>query len=49
MVGIEAVSGSAGAIATVGFVLGEALALYVGYGALASLVGSPLLDAVGGD
>ncbi|MFC4360523.1 hypothetical protein ACFO0N_21460 [Halobium salinum] len=42
-------SGSAEAIATIGLVLAEAIALYVGYGALSSVVGETILDAVGGD
>ncbi|WP_425499011.1 DUF7512 family protein [Halobium salinum] len=49
MLGIESMSGSAEAIATIGLVLAEAIALYVGYGALSSVVGETILDAVGGD
>jgi len=49
MLGIESLGGSAGAVATVGVVLAEAMALYVGYGALTRLVGSRALDALGGE
>jgi hypothetical protein len=48
MLGIESLSGSAQAVATVGFVLAEAIVLYVGYGALSNTVGSAVIDAVGG-
>jgi hypothetical protein len=49
MFGIESVSGSAQAVATVGLVLAEAIVLYVVYGALSSTVGSTVIDALGGD
>ena len=49
MFGIESLSGSAQAVATVGLVLAEAIALYVVYGALSSTVGSTVIDALGGD
>ncbi|WP_254538458.1 DUF7512 family protein [Halomarina litorea] len=46
---IGVLSGSTGAVTTVGLVLGEALVLYVGYGVLGGLVRGTVLDAVGGD
>lgn len=49
MFGLENLTGSAQAAATVGLVLAEAVALYVGYGALSSVAGSALIDALGGE
>ncbi|WP_440008366.1 DUF7512 family protein [Halomicrococcus sp. SG-WS-1] len=49
MFGLETLSGSARAIATVGLVFAEAIVLYVGYGVLNSILGSAVIDAVGGD
>ncbi|MBX0293304.1 DUF7512 family protein [Haloarcula nitratireducens] len=49
MFGLESLSGSAQAVATVGVVFAEALVLYVGYGALSGALGSTVLDALGGD
>ncbi|ELZ32039.1 hypothetical protein C474_07742 [Halogeometricum pallidum JCM 14848] len=49
MLGLETASGSVEAITTIGLVLVEAVVLYVGYGALSSLVGQTVLDAVGGE
>ncbi|KTG11532.1 hypothetical protein AUR64_03250 [Haloprofundus marisrubri] len=49
MVGFELFGGSMDAITTVGLVLGEAVALYVGYGVLASAVGATVLDTIGAD
>ncbi|EMA42074.1 DUF7512 family protein [Halococcus hamelinensis] len=49
MLGLEIMSGSAEAMLTMGLVLVEAIALYVGYGALTGLIGSQVLDVVGGD
>ncbi|MFC5973625.1 hypothetical protein ACFPYI_20030 [Halomarina salina] len=46
---IGVLSGSTGAVTTVGLVLGEALVLYVGYGVLDGLVRSRVLDAAGGE
>ena len=40
-------SGPAGAAATVGVVLAEAVVLYVGYGALSGIAGATILDALG--
>ncbi|WP_435130017.1 DUF7512 family protein [Halobaculum sp. D14] len=48
MFGLESMNGSVQAVATVGLVLSEAIALYVVYGALSSTVGSAVIDAVGG-
>ncbi|WP_198665756.1 MULTISPECIES: DUF7512 family protein [Haloprofundus] len=45
----ESLSGSMEAITTIGLVLGEAIALYVGYGVLSRVVGEPVLDAIGGE
>ncbi|WP_185715628.1 DUF7512 family protein [Halocatena pleomorpha] len=49
MFGLELISGSVQAIATVGLVFAEAITLYVGYGALSSTLGQVIIDAVGGD
>ena len=49
MFGFETLSGSTEAAATVGIVLVEALALYVGYGTLTGTVGSAVVRAVGGE
>ncbi|WP_430506440.1 DUF7512 family protein [Haloparvum sp. PAK95] len=49
MFGIETLSGPAQAAATVGVVFLEAIALYVGYGALTQLAASTVLDALGGE
>ncbi|ESP90125.1 DUF7512 family protein [Candidatus Halobonum tyrrellensis] len=49
MFGLETLSGSAEAAATVGVVFVEALALYVGYGAITGAVGSAVVRAVGGE
>ncbi|WP_167768374.1 DUF7512 family protein [Haloarcula amylovorans] len=49
MFGLESLSGSAQAVTTVGLVFAEAIALYVGYGALSSTLGPTVLDALGGD
>lgn len=49
MFGIETLSGSTQAAATVGLVLAEAVLLYVGYGALSSTVASRVIEAVGGE
>ncbi|WP_254546980.1 DUF7512 family protein [Halomarina pelagica] len=48
MFGLEP-STAAHAAATVGLVLAEAIALYVGYGALSSVAGSTVLERIGGD
>ncbi|MFD1635235.1 DUF7512 family protein (plasmid) [Haloplanus ruber] len=48
MFGLESMSGSAQAVATVGLVLAEAIALYAVYGVLSSTVGSAVIDAIGG-
>ncbi|WP_227356077.1 DUF7512 family protein [Haladaptatus salinisoli] len=49
MFGIESLGGSAQAAATVGAVLAEAITLYIGYGALAGVVGSNVLEALEGE
>ncbi|MFD1648054.1 DUF7512 family protein [Haloarchaeobius litoreus] len=49
MLGIESLSGNALAAALVGIVLFEALALYVGYGALESLVGGAVRRVLTGE
>ncbi|WP_435157459.1 DUF7512 family protein [Haladaptatus sp. DFWS20] len=49
MFGLETLSSSAHAVVTVGLVLTEAIALYVGYGAFSSVAGTTVLDMVGGE
>ncbi|MFB6071714.1 MAG: hypothetical protein ABEJ88_01970 [Halobacterium sp.] len=49
MFGLETLSGSAQGAATVGLVLLQAFALYVGYGALTGFAGSAVIDALGGE
>lgn len=49
MLGLESLSGSGQAIATVGLVFAEAIVLYVGYGALSNTVGSTVINTLGGD
>lgn len=49
MVGIETLSGSTQAVATVGLILSEAITLYIGYGALTRIAGSTVHEALGGD
>jgi hypothetical protein len=49
MFGLENLSGSAQAVATVGIVLAEAFALYLTYGALSNTVGTAVIDSLGGD
>ncbi|WP_336359497.1 DUF7512 family protein [Haladaptatus sp. ZSTT2] len=49
MFGIETLPATVQAAATVGFVLSEALVLYVGYGTLTSLAGPTLNETVQGD
>lgn len=49
MLGIESLSGSAQAIATVGTVFAEAITLYAGYGALTGVVGSTFLETLEGE
>ncbi|WP_425601201.1 DUF7512 family protein [Haloplanus halobius] len=48
MFGLESLSSSTQAVATVGLVLAEAIVLYVGYGALSNTVGPAVVDAIGG-
>ncbi|WP_438267725.1 DUF7512 family protein [Halorussus vallis] len=48
MFGIETLQGSARAVAQVGFVLAEAMVLYVVYGGLTSAVGDRITTAVQG-
>lgn len=48
MFGIESLHGSFGATLTIGLVLTEAIALYVGYGALTRTVGSRMLNTLRG-
>lgn len=47
MFGIETLSGQAQAAAEIALVFAEAIALYVGYGALTRGVGPTVLDALG--
>lgn len=49
MFGMESLTGSAQAVATVALVLAEAIALYVGYGALTRISGSTVLEILEGD
>lgn len=49
MLGIGSLGTTARALATVGSVLLEALAFYLGYGALTRAVRSPVFDAIEGD
>ncbi|GGL40538.1 hypothetical protein EFA46_014765 (plasmid) [Halarchaeum sp. CBA1220] len=49
MLGLETLSGPLQAVATVGIVLAEALALYVSYGALSHLAQSTILATVRGE
>jgi hypothetical protein len=49
MLGLESLSGTMLAVATVGIVLVEAMVLYVGYGALSRVAGPQVLDAVSGE
>jgi len=49
MFGIESLSGNAHAAALVGLVLLEAIALYVGYGALERVLGKHVIDLVRGE
>lgn len=47
MFGLELLSGTAHAVAIVGIVLTEAIALYVGYGALTQIVGPTVRETLG--
>lgn len=49
MFGLEALTGSTRAFATVGLVLTEAIVLYLGYGALSRTVGAAAIDAIVGE
>lgn len=49
MFGLELLSGTAQAVAIVGVVLAEAIALYVGYGALTQIVSPPIRETLEGD
>lgn len=49
MIGPEILGSSAQAVATVGFVLVEAIMLYVGYGAVTRLVSPAALNLLGGE
>lgn len=49
MFGLQSLSGSAQAVATVGVVLAEAIGLYLAYGLLSNTVGATVIDALGGD
>lgn len=49
MFGLETLTGPGQAVAIVGLVFGEAIVLYVGYGALNSVAGTAILDKLGGD
>lgn len=47
MFGIETLGGQAQAVAKIALVFAEAIALYVGYGALTRSVGPTVLNALG--
>ncbi|MFB6252057.1 MAG: hypothetical protein ABEI27_10315 [Halobellus sp.] len=49
MFGFEPVSGPAGAATLIGVVLGEALALYVGYGLIESALGPKVARVLRGE
>ena len=49
MFGIETLTGDAYAVAIVGLVLLESVALYVGYGTLTSLAGPSILAEIRGE
>jgi hypothetical protein len=49
MFGLETLDGWAQAVAVMGIVLVEAIALYVGYGALERLLGPRITNAIRGD
>ena len=49
MFGIETLGGSTQAAALVGIVLVEAMVLYVGYGALESVLGPTVMKFLGGE
>jgi hypothetical protein len=49
MFGIETLSGNAYSVALVGLVLVEAIVLYVGYGALTSLLEEAVVDKIVGE
>jgi len=48
MFGLENAAGIDGALLVIGVVLAEAILLYVGYGLLEQLLGSTVVDAIGG-
>ncbi|MEF8779713.1 MAG: hypothetical protein V5A46_03415 [Haloferacaceae archaeon] len=49
MLGTESLGGLTQAVLVIGLVLVEAIVLYVGYGALESIFGSAITDAIRGD
>lgn len=49
MIGPELLGSSAQAVTTVGFVLAEAITLYVGYGAVTRLASPAALELLGGE
>lgn len=49
MFGIETLSGTMQAVALVGLVLLEAIALYIGYGGLVRVLGPTVVNAIGGE
>ena len=49
MLGLESLGGWTHTAAIIGIVLLEAIVLYVGYGALESLLGPTIIDVVRGD
>ncbi|WP_455429874.1 DUF7512 family protein [Natronococcus zhouii] len=49
MFGLEPLSGSAQAITTVGLVFAEAIALYIGYGAVMQVASPAARDILGGE
>ncbi|MDL5360466.1 hypothetical protein [Halalkalicoccus sp. NIPERK01] len=49
MIGLETLSGSAQAVATIGVVLAEAITLYVGYGAVTRIASPAAIELLGGE
>lgn len=49
MFGLETLSSSAQAVATVGTVFTEAIALYIGYGAITQIASPVARDVLGGE
>ncbi|KYH26402.1 hypothetical protein HAPAU_15000 [Halalkalicoccus paucihalophilus] len=49
MIGLDVLGSSVQAVTTVGFVLAEAITLYLGYGAVTRLVSPAALELLGGE